>query len=382
MREKIKAENKPGVAFIVPDIYPCATGGMEIFYFNLVRELKDKENIILITACKDFNVPGVETIKVKKKFLGIPGSGRFFLPIKIFLTLIKHRKKIKVIHFPYTSNAGKWGYVLPLIKKLFDVQYVLHLHGGGMRKWKPFSGNKVLFRNASELIAVSDLIKNEYDKRTKRNLRLIYPLVPFVRATAEKSAIKKSKGFSDSDKIILFVGSLKTLKSPDILLKAFHNLGLEYIKKERLHLILIGKGNLKETLEREVVNAGLEKHVTITGLIPYDEIPAYFKMADIYIMPSQFEGTPKSLLEAMFNKLPIIASDVTGINNVLSDNKNALLFPVDNVEELSERLRILVSNNRLAQELGENAYKHYCSKYSFDETMNQLIEIYSKYDNE
>lgn len=373
------AANKSYVAFIVPDIYPCTTGGMEIYYFNLIKELTKKERVLLITVCHEFNEPDVEVIRVKKKFLRIPGSGRFFLPLKIFFTLIKYHKKIRLIHFPYTSNAGKWGYVLSLSKKLFNLKYILQIHGGGMREWKPLSGNKLLFKHASELIAVSDLIKNEYEKRTSRELKLIYPLVPFVRAVKEKGEIKKIKGLSDNDKIILFVGSLKKLKSPDTLLKAFGALGIDYIKKENLKLIFVGKGELRQSLENEISLLGLNENVIITGLIPYEEVPLFFKIADIYVMPSKYEGTPKSLLEAMFNKLPIIASDVSGINNVLTDNQNALLFTENNSDELSTKIRRIISDKQLTHKLSENANKHYIAKYSFDKTLTNLLEIYNSY---
>ncbi len=379
MKVQTKAADKSYVAFIVPDIYPCATGGMEIFYYNLLRELKKRIRIILITCCSSYNEDGVEVLRVKKQFIGIPGSGRFFLPIKVFLTLIRHHKKIKLIHFPYTSNAGKWGYVLSAIKKLYGVNYLLHLHGGGMRKWKYLSGNETLFNNADELLGVSDLIKDEYEKRTKRNVKLIYPLVPFSRCETEKNELKKTRGFSASDKIILFVGSLKDIKSPDTLLRAFMNLGKEYIAKQSLKLIFIGTGDLRKSLESDTAKFGLVKSILFTGLIPYHDVPSYFKMADIYVMPSKFEGTPKSLLEAMFNKLPIIASDVTGINNVLTDNKHALLFPFGNSELLTEKLKELISNEGLAKKLAESGYEHYCKKYSFDNTLTDLLEIYNRY---
>lgn len=374
-----EAADKSYVAFIVPDIYPCATGGMEIFYYNLLRELKKRIRIILITCCSSYNEDGVEVLRVKKKFIGIPGSGRFFLPIKVFLTLIRYHKKIKLIHFPYTSNAGKWGYVLSIIKRLYGINYLLHLHGGGMRKWKYLSGNETLFNNADELLAVSDLIKDEYEKRTKRNVKLIYPLVPFSRCETEKNELKKTRGFSANDKIILFVGSLKEIKSPDTLLKAFINLGKDCISKESLKLIFVGKGDLRESLEGDAIKFGLRGSIIFTGLIPYHEVASYFKMADIYVIPSKFEGTPKSLLEAMFNKLPIIASDVTGLNNVLTDNKHALLFPLGNSELLTEKLKKLISDGAQARILAESAYEHYCKKYSFDSTLTNLMEIYNQY---
>lgn len=375
-----KYSSDKSVAFIVPDIYPCSTGGMEIFYNTLLKELKKKTSIILITACSKYKENGLEIIRIKKKFIYIPTSGRLFVPIRVFLALFKHRKKIKIAHFPYTSIGGKWGYILPLLNKMIGLKYLLHLHGGGMGKWKYLDGNKTLFDRASELIAVSEIIKAEYEKRTRRNIEVVYPLVPFTYTTLSKVEIRKSKGFSNQDKILIFAGSLKTIKGPGTLLKAFALIDREQILKHRLKLIFVGKGNLKEELENQALNYGLKDHVTFTGLIPYEEIPVYFKMADIYVIPSHFEGTPKSLLEAMFNKMPIIASDVLGINNILTDNVNALLFPADDSEALKNRILQLTDDEQLCQRISVTAFEHYSRKYSFEKTMNSLISYYNKYE--
>lgn len=368
------------VAFIVPDIYPCSTGGMEIFYNKLLSELKKNARVILITACNKYCEDGVEIIKIKKRFLGIPTSGRLFVPIRVFFELIKHNKKIKIIHFQYTSIAGKWGYVLPLAKKICGIKYLLHIHAGGMGRWKFLSGNKSLFKNANELIAVSEIIKSEYEKRTNRNIEIVYPLVLFSNSQTSKNKIRKAKGFAETDKILIFVGSLKTIKAPGVLLSAFSKIDIEEIEKHRLKLIFIGKGNLREELEKQVFNLGLKDYVSFAGLVPYEEVPDYYKMADIYVIPSHFEGTSKSLLEAMFNKLPIIASDAIGINNILTDNFHALLFPVDNSDILKDRIFQLINDEQLCQRISENAYEHYSKKYSFEKTIISLLKYYNKYE--
>lgn len=364
------------VAFIVPNIYPCATGGMEIFYNNLIRELKKYCEVLLITVCKNYNEEGVKIVTVKKKLLNIPGSGRFTILFRVFFSLIKHRNKIKIIHFPYTSNAGKWGYLLPLTKKLFGLEYLIHIHAGGMGRWKFFSGNNALFKNAADIAAVSDITRDEYEKRANRSVKLIYPLVPFRISEIPKVELRKKYGYSSADQIILYIGSLKEIKSPETLLNAFNDFPKNELSKLKLKLIFVGTGVLESQLRKKTNDLGLHEFVTFAGLVPYEDVPNYFKMADIYVMPSKFEGTPKSLLEAMFNMLPIIASDVEGINNVLTDNENALLFQVGNSKMLKSKIEMLLSDKNLANRLAENAHKLYHQKYSFDRTMAELKSIY------
>ena len=103
----------------------------------------------------------------------------------------------------------------------------------------------------------------------------------------------------------------------------------------------MGDGHLKNPLISTIQNAQFQDYVHFTGKLPYADVPQYYKMADIYVIPSEFEGTSKSLLEAMHNQLPIIATDVTGINNILTHKKHALLFEKATPNNLKTELRFL-----------------------------------------
>jgi glycosyltransferase involved in cell wall biosynthesis len=349
---------------------------MEIFYNKLLPVVAKTEKVALITTCAKIKVNAYRIFRIPKKIVSIPGSTRFATLFFTAVTLIKIRKYIKIVHLPYTSNGGRWGFVMPLLKKVFGVRYLLYIHGGGMKPWRWFNADKSLFKNASKIVAVSKIIKNEYESRSAREIEVIYPLVPFEETAEKAESIRKKLNFTAQDKILLFVGSLKKLKAPDIVLKAFISLGSDFISKQKLKLIFVGEGNLKDKLLAEVKEKGLEPFVSFTGKIPYEYVPEYYKISNIYIISSQFEGTPKTLLEAMFNKVPVIASDVRGINNIVAHERQALLFKQDDSGQLKENLRQLIGNNSLQNKLVEAAWQSYSEAFSFSKTVEQLLKIY------
>lgn len=367
---------KNAIAFIVPDIYPCASGGMEIYYNRLLKKLKSFERILLFTSCDGYDESGITIVKINKRLFGLPGTSKFYSLISALIQIFKNRGNIKLIHFPYTSNAGRWGYLLPLVAKCFSIEYIIMIHDGTPPKWRRFDGNRLLFKYCKGVVAVSEKVKQSYQNLANQQINVIYPLVEFDKSIKDRKIIREEIGLTEKDRLIIFIGSLKDLKAPQILLNAFISLGRDYVLKKSLKLYLVGKGELMMSLQKKVEDNAFQDAVVLTGIIPYEKIPDYYKAADIYVIPSKFEGTSKSLLEAMFNELLIIGSDVSGINNVLTDNYDALLFPSGDVLRLKELL-VRASEDASLGIMGANALTTYNKKYAYQVMIDQLRKEYN-----
>jgi glycosyltransferase involved in cell wall biosynthesis len=144
-------------------------------------------------------------------------------------------------------------------------------------------------------------------------------------------------------------------------------------------VIYAGSGDMGNSLKQDVSESSLENVIHFAGLVNREKIPEYFKMADYYIISSDYEGTSVSLLEAMFNKLPIIASNAPGINRMVSDKQTALLFETKNVTGLKAAMQILLENKELADSLASNAYMDYEEKYSYDAMIRSYEQIFSSF---
>ena len=364
------------ILIISPAIYPCTTGGAEIFNYFLTKELaKRGHKLWVLTSCGyDWNNRNISLVKLSERFLLNPTvSTRFHLSLE----LIKLKKQIDVIHVPYTSNSTL-AYPILLVKKFFDIHYVIYILGGGMYPWKPKTLHKLFFKHADAIVAASEILRKEYEKRSGRKIKVVSPLIPFSESKISKEELRKRYGFSSNDKVILSVGSIKKIKGSDTLLCAFLGLGKMYIEKNNLKLLYAGEGPMKPMLAKKVKERSFDGYVKFLGTIPHEEVPHIYKLADIYVISSLFEGAPLALLEAMFNALPIIGTDVNGINNLIRHGKNALLFEKENIKDLTEKIKELVENKDLSNKLGNAAKKDYLKNYKFEHFISQYIKLYTK----
>jgi glycosyltransferase involved in cell wall biosynthesis len=360
------------ILVVSPQIYPCLVGGVEVFNHYFVRGLASRgHKIWVITTCDyDFHDKSIISLRLNSKLLI---HQTFSIDLQILYFCIKTVGKIDIIFVPYTSNSHL-AYPLLLIKKLFKVVYVIVIHGGGMHPWKTEFIQKSFFLDATKIIAVSETIKLEYERRSSRNIEVIPPLIPFEHSNFSKQELR-NKYKLESSTIILSLGSVKKIKGSDILLHAFIQLGEDYIKNNDLMLVYVGNGPLKSMLEMKVKEQSFQKHVRFMGEVSREKVPEMYKLADIYVIPSLFEGTPISLLEAMYNNLPIIGANANGINNIIVHEKNGLLFNKGDVNSLKHMITKLVDDSDLRSKLADCAKTDHLIQYKFQQIITQYIDI-------
>jgi len=139
--------------------------------------------------------------------------------------------------------------------------------------------------------------------------------------------------------VILMVGRLWQQKAPEVLLKAAAGL----LRQQRdMRVVFIGDGELMETLKTEARQAEVESQVCFLGW--RTDVPEILKGADIFVLPSRWEGLSIAILEAMAAGVPVVASDIPGNRAVICDGENGELFRMDNVDDLQKRLSELSSN--------------------------------------
>jgi len=361
------------ILIISPAIYPCAIGGVEIFNYYFTKELARRgHEVWVLTSCgHDWNSRNIRLVRLNERFL--PNrtlSTGFHLSLK----LMKLKREVDVVHVPYTSNSPL-VYPIVLAKIIADIHYIIYIMGGGMYPWKPKTLQRSLFRHADAIVAVSETLSKEYEKRSGRRIKVIPPLIPFGKSKISKEQLRRKYGLSKDDKVVLSLGSIKRIKGSDTLLYAFLGLGRSYVEKYNLKLLYAGGGPMKPMLARKVKESNFDRHVRFLGVVPHKEVRHIYRLADIYVIPSLFEGAPLSLLEAMFNGLPIIGADVDGINSLVKHEKNGLLFQRKNTEDLIGKIRQLVENNGLVARLADAAKEDYLRNYRFEHAFSQYTQL-------
>ena len=129
-----------------------------------------------------------------------------------------------------------------------------------------------------------------------------------------------------------------------------------------------------DDIEEEILEEGLSKKVSLVGKI--EDAGQYLKAFDIFILPSIKEGFPFVLLEAGLAKLPVIASDVGGIPELISDGENGILVEAKEDDDIEDALKVLISDVGLREKYGEALYGKVKGEFSFEKMINKTEKLY------
>lgn len=168
------------------------------------------------------------------------------------------------------------------------------------------------------------------------------------------------------------VGKLQHEKGHDVLIEAVALIP----DAERPIAMIVGEGMLRGSLESRIRESGLESHVHLLGF--QNNVIGLLTTADIYVMPSRYEGLPIALLEAMALGKPIVATAVNGIPEAIRDGENGLLVPSEDPAALAEALRRLGRDPALRRKLGDGARKSYLERYMPEHCFGAIYGIYAK----
>lgn len=357
------------ITIICGDLYPHLTGGAEIFNYFLIQELAKKYKVTLLSA-SDPSIENVRYFKIRHLY-----PVRLFYPLQLLFLLFQRSRNSSVIYTSFMKASWLTYIPITIFSWISGIPYSFTIHGGGLTKWNFKLPYKFFFKQAKTITGVSDRICTEYNRRTGRNIRYLPPMIPFVSSISSKGDLRKKYNLPVEAKIVLFVGSFSPIKNPLHIINSFEQLGLDYINQHKLVIVFAGDGILKAKMLNRIKECSLDKHVYLQGNLPIESIHEMYALADYYIISSSLEGTPIALLEAMFNGLPILASDAPGINNLLKHNETALLFQYDNSLEMALRIKQLLSDPEKEDFIRSNARKYFDEKFNYSGVIEKYIKV-------
>jgi len=273
------------------------------------------------------------------------------------------KEKPDIIH-------GHWafpgGYIAFLVSKLVGAKCVISIHGAEtplLKKSKFILKKTINSLNKSHAVIVnSDYTKNEYKKLGVKEDKMttIAPPPNFVQHTQDKELLKKFRRRFGADdlKIILFVGRLVERKGVEYLIKA-----VPKIKTSQVHVIIAGGGWLMNDLKELVSSLELDNKVTFFGPPTNEELGYLHDISDVFVIPSivdsmgETEGLGLVIPEAMESGLPVIATSVGGIVDVVKNNNNGILINQKDSNAIAEAVDKILSNKDFADKLVQNSKK-------------------------
>lgn len=166
-------------------------------------------------------------------------------------------------------------------------------------------------------------------------------------STAELQALRAELGLQTGERVVLMVAEFIPRKRHADMLRAFARLELPDVR-----LVLVGRGPLMEPTRALAAQLGIAEHVLLLG--QRQDIPSLLRAATLLVLPSQQEGLPRSILEAMALGVPVIGSDIRGIRDLI-DGGAGMLVPVGDDERLAQALAYMLAHPEAAQAMARRA---------------------------
>jgi glycosyltransferase involved in cell wall biosynthesis len=348
--------------------FPPDLGGTERATFNLATQLAKRGHEIYVITSKGEGLQKFEHVNGFKIYRISYPEIRFIGSIILWLKIVLKIQQIapEIVH----AQDFCMGISAFLAKKVFKIPFIIW--GRGEDVYHPLLqqriSNKLILQNSRQVISLTKNMQNEIIKRYGIQSIVIPNGFDIQDLTILKGTPEKKSGHQN----VLFVGRLHPVKGIKHLIIAMKDV---IAINPAARLILIGEGNEKENLVTLSMQMGIQKNVQFIGEVPHDEVFNYMQQSDLFVLPSLSEGFPGVFLEAMACGLPIIATRVGGIPEILTDNINGYLVEAEDPENLANKIILLLKDDRLRKKMSDNN-RNEVKKYSWDNICIKLEKIY------
>lgn len=171
---------------------------------------------------------------------------------------------------------------------------------------------------------------------------------------------------------LLYVGRLAAAKGLPILLRSLSTLKQAY---PTIQLTVVGDGSDRELLTSQVEKLGLREQVDFVGYQSPESVRAYLQRSDVFVMSSFAEGVPVVLMEAMMSGLPVVATQIAGVSELVEDGVNGFLVPPSDVDALRNRIHTLLSDAALRERLGQQGQQKVRHAFNIQTEAGKLYQL-------
>jgi glycosyltransferase involved in cell wall biosynthesis len=365
-------------------ILEATSGGTQKHVIDIAKKIDKSEFQIDIIYSTDRNKNFVQESKsIFNNTIGLPikRSASFTDISNIFkMRRIILENNYDIVHC-HSTKAGFVGRLAAFVSRHPNVIYSPH---GFM-----FCDNRILMKRylyltmekylgylTQKLIAVSG---------SERDLAIQHNIVPNKKIITLFNSIDPSdfddfnytnnvpqKMKNGSEIILGTVGRLYYQKDPITLIKSFKLINSQFPNTK---LVIVGDGPLEQVCIKLIDKLGLNSKIELTGYQKNSK--AYYKMFDIFILSSHYEGLPYALLEAMSMGIPSVGTDVVGIKDLILNGSTGYLADEEDYKGLADAVINLLSNPQLLSEFSENAKRITRENFNFNNGIKEYQEFYS-----
>lgn len=345
--------------------YPVV-GGIEVWTKNIAEQISQRADVFVVTG-RVKNQPDKEAVGRLRIFRtslfllsDLSRSPKIYtislLPFIFLKSLSLMRKnKVDVLHCQgFLSSC--LGFCLSAISGVPYIVTVQRLE----KKSNPLKN--FVYRKAAFCIAASSAVKRNFEDIGAKKVEVIPNGVDLARF--ENIAKQPHEKFT-----VITVVRLEKVKGVEFLIRA--------LEGSSIYLIIVGDGSKRKELENITKQLKLESQIEFLGEIPNEKIPSYLTRADCFVLPSIREGFGIVILEAMAAGLPVIASRIGGILDLVEDQKTGILVEPANAGQIRQALLKIQSETDFAKMLSENARKE-LHQYDWQKIAERVYGIYQR----
>jgi glycosyltransferase involved in cell wall biosynthesis len=366
-------------------------GGIErVVYEQSKRLLRKRFELMVLTnrinTAKQYSYDGIsvrcyDSLSIGFR-LGIPYPIPNVTSYKTFLESVKSSDLIHAHGHPYLSSL-----LAAKLAKKYSKPFVLTQHNtfieygrfwDTVEKLNDLAVGKAVLKEADKILVVSNATKRYVSSlgADPEKITVLYNGVDMERfkpLTDAKDAIRKKLGISKNAVVVVTVRRLVYKNGVDTLIDSAQ---IAIKKNPKLVFLVVGEGPDFAQVKSRIEQLGIGNNLRLAGFVSDDDLPLYYNAADFFVLPSKSgEGLPLVALEAMACGLPVIATNVGGISEIMADDYGKIV-PPDNPEALAEA--VLEFSHRELSAVKNALRAMIAQKYSWDSNVEKLLGIYGE----
>jgi len=354
------------------------------------QELSRLGHNVFIFAQQDNDFEDDEPFIYRYPALSLPLSTSVpaAIPVSAFIDRLLPSLKLDVIHSHHPILLGQTAakkaseLELPLVFT-FHTQYQEYIHYFPLPQeivqdfLKDLVQNWLVdyMRQCQHVVIPSESMRNVLEQ--DYGLRARYTVVPTGiqvdrYATADGEGLRKRMKWQE-EQVVISIGRLAAEKNWGTFLRAAAEV---YREHPALRVVLIGDGSQREELEDLVNELGMTERVTFTGELPFDDIPAYLKAADLFAFASTTETQGLVTMEALAAGLPVVAVDASGTRDVLEDGKQGFLVE-DDPQAMAGAIKKVLESQEGRDQLHRAALER-AKSFDIQHLSEKLLDVYQQ----
>ncbi|MDY0093814.1 MAG: glycosyltransferase family 4 protein [Candidatus Vecturithrix sp.] len=384
-------DHKESYLFILP--WPLTSlGGVNQVVENLYKQIKLNGRyvpLILVNSWDDTrirreNLNGIDHYflrirspwETNSRISGLLKYALWFYSSRRTLVNFLQENNVSAINIHYCSLYALFFCILKNFRAN-KWSFIISFHGQDLLQAKMSRGleRKLWWRLlscADRIVTCSESLKKELVDFSRNCADKVKVIHNGIDCATRVDMVRDDKNTIYNKRYIINVATLEHKKGQDVLLKAFKKISDEY---KDLNLVLIGRpGDSSVEIKKLIKSIGLASRIFLYESVEHVQVMEFIKGAEIFVLPSRYEPFGIVILEAGLYEVPVIASNVGGVSEIITHNETGRLCNPDDIDSLVSELRSLLSNPGDRTRLGKNLRKHVVSNFSWDCAYQRYLE--------